>query len=185
MDEGRIAANIAIALLPSDLVKNLCSRDHKIGIVFWANNEYWAGALVTKEGDIFINLTPKRDIPELQTLNEWPLRSEEITSAYVFTVLHEIGHLYGRIKHYYVFEKLYNGDNLRVDSEQVPTRYVKARASKREDFAESFALYVLWPEYLKQNFPQRYVEIRKLVKTEFPSSDFKMPGYLKDQLTVR
>ena len=55
-----------------------------------------------------------------------------------------------------------------VAKESEVTLYGKARG-RVEDFAETFAMYVMYPEYLKENFPKQYEIIKGILVVEYES----------------
>ena len=63
------------------------------------------------------------------------------------------------------------------------TLYGKVRG-RGEDYAETFALYILWPEYLKANFPMHYQIAQDTLGREYKSV-YPMPSSIKSRLTVK
>lgn len=53
-----------------------------------------------------------------------------------------------------------------------------------EDFAETFAFYVMWPEYLKENFPKHYEVIKKILVREYKSV-YPITSSIKSRLLVQ
>lgn len=93
-----------------------------------------------------------------------------------FVVLHEIGHIYGTWKKatYTKFKKA---------KEVSPTLYGQVDG-RHEDFADTFALYILWPSYLKQYFPLHH-EAMKTIFLEKEFQDFYSNSpYIQNRLTV-
>lgn len=70
----------------------------------------------------------------------------------------------------------------KIPLENETTLYGKEMGSV-EDLAESFALYIMWPEYLKKNFPEHYTAINKTLMREYPTRDC-MPESIITRLSV-
>ena len=76
-----------------------------------------------------------------------------------------------------VFDKQYAN---KVPEENEVTLYGKAKG-RNEDFAETFALYVMWPEYLKENFPLHYAAINKILNKEYQTC-YSMPESVRTSM---
>jgi hypothetical protein len=95
----------------------------------------------------------------------------------MFIALHEMGHISSWGLNWLIYDY-----QIQVAKEGGLTLYGKARG-EGEDFAESFALYVMWPEYLKENFPRHYAIINKILKKEYKTY-YCIPESMKTRLTV-
>ncbi|OGN02584.1 MAG: hypothetical protein A2651_00180 [Candidatus Yanofskybacteria bacterium RIFCSPHIGHO2_01_FULL_42_12] len=129
-------------------------------------------------------------------------------SERVFVALHEMGHMYsfGRelnILDIYRIESQgqafwgWDGTNNVPIIESTPRVYwvvdgamegevtlYSREQGRGEDFAETFALYVLWPEYLKDNFPIHYGIIKNILVQEYEPM-YPMPSSIKSRLAVQ
>lgn len=169
---------------------------------FRINNDDW-----TTGNPGLINLLPSREKPEWMTWEPFVENGFE-ESEMVFVALHEMGHMFSRghelnfldINHYKVNGKAswvwYSKRKelvLEVPSyfdmilsgvlERPVTLYGKVMG-RDEDFADTFALYVLWPEYLKENFPMHYVVVKNILGREYKST-YPMPSSVTLRLIVR
>lgn len=95
----------------------------------------------------------------------WPNANEIMTSeghglinAYQRTFLHEIGHAYHWTINNYSEDFFWE---IR-EKEEAPTKY--AKTDYLEDFAETFALYFLEPDFLKEKAPLRYEKMKEILQ---------------------
>jgi len=114
--------------------------------------------------------------------NKWVKSSQEIQ---IYTVIHEYGHLIGKLLSLDMSQKWMNFSNWNHfdlneenDSRQIITKY--GRGNSREDFAESFSAYRLNPSLLRKNSPEKYKFLKSIVflgidyeKENCESSDVK------------
>lgn len=91
---------------------------------------------------------------------------------------HEFAHL---IHRFVISSEQIEAFNAVRDNEpESPTRYGDTRWS--EDWAEAFAFYVLWPDYLERYYPERYVFMYDLFGgIEYTPRD-TIPSSIKDRL---
>lgn len=96
----------------------------------------------------------------------------------VWIALHEFAHRYNKDTALSSDEKLYLKlvDAFRIES---PTTFYGC-VSGEEDFADTFALYVMFPEQLKR-FPLRYEAIKILLGREY-NPVFQIPNSVKSKL---
>lgn len=87
----------------------------------------------------------------------------------MFVALHELGHMCSM--------------GWVVPFEGETTLYGRHEGTT-EDFAETFALYVMWPEYLKENFPGHYEAIKTILVREYKTV-YPMPDSIISRLTVK
>ncbi len=165
------AVQKAAGMLPRELFD-------KIGTVSWGffvDRDDWAIAWAGPP--IIINLLPNcTNLPEWLTWE--PLGKNGPTKPTRISIaLHEIGHLY------HIKSGLLDRSLDWIPEENKVTLYSKERGVY-EDFAETFALYVMWPEYLKENFPKHYDVIKKILVREYKSV-YPMPSSIKSRLTVK
>lgn len=121
-----------------------------------------------------INLLPSSSSPSWMLWESFPANGYS-QEEMMFVALHEFGHVYDDL-----------GSSLAswaIPPKVQTTLYGRVMGST-EDFAESFALYVLWPEYLKENFPKHYGIIKKILGREYEARYF-MPNSIRSRLTVK
>lgn len=130
-----------------------------------------------------INLLPSEEKPGW--MNWEPFIENGFDEAeMIFVALHEIGHMYNFGSKLNILNT--SLDFIRVELgvlETEPTLYGKAMGQD-EDFAESLALYILWPEYLKKNFPLHYGVIRTILVREYKAV-YPMPSSIRSRLAVK
>lgn len=182
----------------------------KIGPVRWRfyiNQKDWATAFAGSN-DVYINLLSNYiDVPEWMTWE--PFRKDGLNSAEMeWVALHEMAHIYnpwgddfaflrGENKEEYTAwsEWSWNKSTKRfvllsgIDFISIPVLKEKettlyGKQSPGENFADTLALYVMWPEYLKSNFPLQYGAIKEILVREYESR-YPMPSSIETRLTVR
>ena len=154
-----------------------------------------------------INLTPSKEKPDWMIWE--PFNQNGFTEAErVYVALHEIGHFYSlgselNILDTYHFESGGEAFWAWNTKQKMPvlksTFYISRVANgvleekstlygremgREEDFAETFALYVMWPEYLKQNFYLHYLVMKKIFGKEY-EPEYPLPSSVKSRLAVR
>lgn len=188
----------AAMILPKSFIES-------IGITEW---EFRADSWDWVTGNPgLINLTPSKEKPDWMIWE--PFNQNGFTEAErVYVALHEISHLYSFggeliILNTYHFESggeafwawdtkrrmlilestFYIHWVLKGVLEDESTLYGR-EMGRAEDFADTFALYVMWPEYLKTNFPLHYLVIKKILGKEY-KSEYPLPNSVKSRLAVR
>ena len=133
---------------------------------FVINNTEWFTALAGSP--ILINLKPglKPDWMTWESFVNKGFSREEM----IYVVLHEMAHLFS-------FKQ---GSNTFFNESQ--TTLYGQKMGGEEDFAESVAIYVMWTEYLKQNFTIHYEIIKTIFGKEFTPYRC-MPRSIKTKLT--
>ena len=140
----RIGAWESIKLLPFDFLKRYGSSNNGKKIIF-AFRYSPANALAQVfDNKIYFPILPSGYNPHLN-------REETM-----FYVLHELAHI--------DLNMILDFSGL-IGPEPFPTEY--AEKNVFEDFADSFAIYIVYPEYLKNNFPKRYRFMRTLLRQEY------------------
>ena len=171
----------AADMLPSEFFKEIIKETGNVNVswTFIIARKDWAVGF-TSLRSVYINLLSNyKNIPKW--LSWEPFRKNGLTEPErVFVALHEIGHLSGGSFDWTSYSQ-YQG--ISEENENAATLYGKERGEV-EDFAESFALYVMWPEYLKENFPKHYEAIKKVFVREYESV-YPMPNSIKSRLTVK
>ncbi|MDO8523409.1 MAG: hypothetical protein Q7S12_03975 [bacterium] len=200
-DEWLLAIKTALGLLSaSDKVSaNVIKHDNRVLKFFLKKdpNDWGSGSYDAGEHSITINTTPK-----LVDLFGGGHMGENgfLRSSKLYIVIHELGHAYDFSNRndpsISLLILLINKDsdsqkqNARVFAEALmeapPTKYpfifCDANFSFIEDFAESFVLYVAWPDILKNNFPKRYAFLKEKFQTEFKGRGGIMPRTLQARL---
>lgn len=188
-------AEKAASLLPSDVLFTITFQNGYSANPFYLTIgfieiDYWGtGNYNCWENKIRINTTPDPNHPfPFEHISENGYTDEEI--LYVF--LHEMGHAfdYSRGEETWSNSKFYQWI---LEKEKSPSLYayyhrtdsglVKLdKINPIEDFAESFAFYVLLPDYLKKNFPLRYDWFKNIV---FDGIEYESaPSSIRARLTA-
>lgn len=116
-----------------------------------------------------------------------PVYNEQKTPAdRIYVVLHEFGHvlafhLLPKVKGRFGIRRYTHCAFNAMLGESSPTLYGKI--NQIEDFAESFALYVMAPLWLKTFFPQRYEALKVVMGTEY-RSDWTLPQWAVRRLAL-
>lgn len=190
MQAWYLALREAAMLLPAGFVKDIasdfddpdcrwsifghdCSRMW-IKFEFFINSDSW----VTAYPDA-VNLRPSAtELPYWLTWEPFPKDgySEE---ERIWVALHEFAHRYNKGKLLLYNEKLYWRlvDSFKLES---PTTFYGCD-SEAEDFADTFALYVMFPEQLKK-FSIRYGVVKDILGLEY-GTNFQMPNSVASKLT--
>lgn len=180
MRKWKTAIRKSVALLPENfLVKNFGEKNKRIKFVFYIDRRAWNTGYV--KGDVvYINLLPSVKVTEWMIWEGFPhygFSEEEM----MVLVIHEIGHVYSYDgKESSEFYQWNGYQWVFLGGEPPPSLYVVARSSRAEDFAESFVLYVMYPDYMK-NFPKRYGIIKSVLGIEY-NKNFPMPESLRSRL---
>ncbi|MDA2936324.1 hypothetical protein MYX06_03850 [Patescibacteria group bacterium AH-259-L05] len=96
----------------------------------------------------------------------------------MFTWIHEFGHEWHRSK-----EGLAKNEEIKKNFDKAVTKYAKYM-NYRENFADAFAMYVLMPDYLKNNFPQTYQWLKQNVyHGQEYDLEYPVPRSIRDDLT--
>lgn len=148
----------AVSLLPSSTLETIIDeiRSDDLYVRFKSSQNWHTGTYNRYYNRITINTTPDPDHPfPYEYLSENGYTDEEM----LYVWLHEMGHAwhYNSSGYSNIFAKF---------DEDTPSQYgyydpynqtLGDRINKNEDFAESFALYVLLSGYMKEHFPLRYI----------------------------
>lgn len=162
----------AVILLPESFFE----RIGETSWMFLINQDDWGTAYAGAGGGV-VNLLPSLERPDWMTWEPFPVNGYS-QEEMMFTALHELGHVYD--------EKVRGVEKMRgvsVTFEGESTLYGHTMGPA-EDFAETFALYVLWPEYLKDNFPRHYGLVKTILAREYKSV-YSMPESVTSRLTVK
>lgn len=173
---------------------------------FFINRDTWTTAYAGYP--IGINL-----LSDYENLPEWmtwePFRKNGLSEVeMIFVALHEMAHNYSYgLDEFYVLDEerieyqtwakwswdkktkqfiLSSGTekiSMMVAKEGEVTLYGKTMG-RIEDFAETFALCVMWPEYIKDNFPIHYDVIKNILVIEYESV-YPIPASIKSKLAVQ
>lgn len=160
----------AIFLLSEDIIRTIINgAQTDLRIIFEPSDHWRTAAFIYWSNTLLVNTTPDPNHPfDYEYISENGYLDEEI----LYIWIHEIGHAW---QHYSNPALLFK-DFFRDFHEGSPTKY--GFRSGGEDFAESFALYILLPDYMTANFPLRYAWLRGnvfnnqeyLIDYEIPSS---------------
>ena len=171
----RILLSVKVFLTEDFLDELVVKNNGPIKFLFYIDRRAWNNGLIVLEDNVIcINLWPSRKRPDWMT---WAKVVEDISEAEMMAfIFHEIGHIYSISGE--EFDEFYK-DNV---GENVPTRYAQ-HLGKREDFADSFALYIMWRKYFSDNFHKRYLVMKNIIGVEHPSP-YLMPISIIVRLTV-
>ena len=168
---------VALGMFPNDVRDTL----GPLKVMFFADQFSWETANATGSM-IAINLTPSMDRPSWMTWEPFPwggYSSEER----IWVAFHEIGHVFRSHRHL-TFDPADTRLGYRYLSgfltEPPSTRY--GALDQEEDFADSFALYAMYPAYVRANFPARYTILKNMIGKEFADFAF-MPNSVRSKLT--
>ncbi|MBI2065084.1 MAG: hypothetical protein HYT62_03480 [Candidatus Yanofskybacteria bacterium] len=177
----------AVSILPAQFVDEI----GELSFCFYINQYTWETAH-PRGNIVFINLSPSIKRPKWMNYETLPLNGftrEEM----IFVAIHEIAHIYSLFPPEDLFSRfIYSGQYSDIlwwkhdreelfSSEGSPTFYGRALGTE-EDFADTLALYVMFPEYLK-NFPVRYSIINNILKKEYAGA-YSMSGSLRSRSTL-
>ncbi|MBI4087438.1 MAG: hypothetical protein HY434_01245 [Candidatus Liptonbacteria bacterium] len=180
MKRWQRAVQKAAALLP----KTFLEAVGPVEVLFYMDQSIWETAhperSFTGENFILINLKPSgNEKPEWMTWEPFPYDGFK-ESEMVWITIHEMKHLYDKTNLGFetwnkaIFEE-------RFFEEGFSTAYGRAM-NLLEDSADSFALYVLWPDYLKP-LSKHYAGNMKLLGREYaPFMD--MPNSVRSKLST-
>lgn len=185
MQEWYLALRKAAMLLPTNLVKEIATDldDHNCGLgvnfhpeciqkkirfEFFADSTFWGTAYPRA-----INLRASAtELPDWMTWEPFP-KDGYTEEERIFVALHEFAHRYDES-----MSLRSRIDNI-FEIEPSPTLYGCANGYD-EDFADTFALYVMFPDYLKP-FSLRYKVVKNIVGREYDMT-FKMPNSVRSKI---
>lgn len=197
----------AVSSLPEDFLRRITEVNQKrISFAFYINHKTWETAHPDLD-KIYINLSPSIIKPKWMTWETFP-KNGFSTEEQIWITIHELFHVYefslqylGGSFYEYVFNELekeliQKNDPVHYYFSPWPWRILREASpiegpstlygevmGEAEDFADSGALYVLWPEYLKDHFPVRYQMIKKLIGQEY-TSFYTMPESIRSKLNI-
>jgi len=129
-------------------------------IEFEAQDHWRTGQYDYRENLITINITPDNDHPfPYEYVSENGYEDEEI----LYVWIHEMGHAWhtnNRVVNF--FDHAFEEPATRYGYYDWSLENIGDTLNRRETFAESFALYVVLPQYLKENFLSHYDTLKML-----------------------
>ena len=180
VDRWKRAIRKAAGMLPPEFFK----QTGKISWKFFIDRNDWVTAYASFS-TIDINLLSNYKDPPLWMTWEPLGKDGLLESEMIFVSLHEMAHIYIYRDELNILDEMgvVNKAWTEWNKEEETTLYGKERG-QAEDFAETFALYIMFPEQLKKYFPLHYGVIKNILATEYESM-YLMPSSLQLRVSVQ